>query len=231
MNKLVLSLSIVAFMAFAGIAQAASGTYGDNNCQPVYGGGETCIITSKFILDKKVLHPTRSKGGADIFVDNLTLNDPRFSPTQNVKFQLSVTNTGDSTINELTLSDTLPSYIDFVSAPSGFSANGKVITYQVRDLKADETRRFEIVGKISGKLPQGQNAVCVVNQASLETGNDKSTDNSQLCIEKTPSKGGLPIMPAPKMSQTPSTGPEMLPLFGLIPAAAAGLLLRKRSSK
>ncbi len=42
-------------------------------------------------------------------------------------------------------------------------------------------------------------------------------------------KGGFPVYPAPVMNQTPATGPEMLPLLGMIPTALAGFALRRKS--
>ena len=43
------------------------------------------------------------------------------------------------------------------------------------------------------------------------------------------SKGGLPIQPAPVTKTTPATGPEALGLISLIPMAAAGFYLRKKT--
>jgi hypothetical protein len=37
------------------------------------------------------------------------------------------------------------------------------------------------------------------------------------------------VLSAAIVKTTPATGPEMLPLFGLIPAALGGLFLRKKS--
>jgi hypothetical protein len=37
------------------------------------------------------------------------------------------------------------------------------------------------------------------------------------------------ILPVAKVKTTPPTGPEMLPLFALIPGALGGLYLRKKS--
>lgn len=44
-------------------------------------------------------------------------------------------------------------------------------------------------------------------------------------------KGGMTTQPAPAVKSQPSTGPEMLGLAALLPAAAAGWALRKRTSK
>lgn len=45
---------------------------------------------------------------------------------------------------------------------------------------------------------------------------------------KTTTKGGLPIVSPVPQQTTPSTGPEVVGLIALAPAAALGLYLRKR---
>jgi hypothetical protein len=42
-------------------------------------------------------------------------------------------------------------------------------------------------------------------------------------------KGGLPVQPTPVLKKTPSTGPELIYLIGLIPSGAAGLFFRKKA--
>ena len=42
-------------------------------------------------------------------------------------------------------------------------------------------------------------------------------------------KGGLPVNQPVQTTTTPNTGPEALSIIGLIPAAAAGFWLRKRT--
>lgn len=44
-------------------------------------------------------------------------------------------------------------------------------------------------------------------------------------------KGGMTTQPAPAVKSQPSTGPEMLGLAALLPAAAAGWALRRKSKK
>lgn len=43
-------------------------------------------------------------------------------------------------------------------------------------------------------------------------------------------KGGQPLYPAPQTNQAPSTGPEALALFALLPTGAAGVFLRRKSA-
>jgi hypothetical protein len=53
-----------------------------------------------------------------------------------------------------------------------------------------------------------------------------------MCIQNNVLGATTPqVLPAPKIVTTPPTGPEMLPLLGLIPGALGGLMLRKKSNK
>lgn len=230
MKKLFITALVFMFGIFtAGYSYAS---YGSTNCTPIYGGGTTCESSNKFTLDKKVLNPeSNSKGGNEQYVDNLSINDIRFNPKQTIKFELTVQNTGDKTLNELVLEDVLPAQISFVSGPGSFDKNSNTLSLNIVNLNPNESRKFIIVTKAndSNSLPSGQGIICVVNQAVVRSGNDESRDNSQFCIEKAVTKGGLPVMPAPNMTQTPSTGAESLALIGLIPAAVGGLLLKRRS--
>lgn len=42
-------------------------------------------------------------------------------------------------------------------------------------------------------------------------------------------KGGLPVVSPTPVKKTPSTGPEMLGIIALVPAAATGFYLRKKN--
>lgn len=227
MKKIILSSLVLMFGLFgAGYSYAS---YGSVACQPIYGGGETCVTSNKFVLDKKVLHPeTSGKGETEKYVDNLSINDPKFAPHQTVKFELTVTNTGNNTLNELTLTDILPSYVTFVSGPGTYNKDSNTLTFKVLNLNANESRKFIIETKVkdANSLPNAQGVVCVVNQASVTFEKDESKDNSQFCIEKTVTNT---VMPAPVITQTPSTGAGSLALIGLIPAAVGGLFLRRKS--
>jgi len=229
---------ITLFIAFLTLALFTAGTsyasYGSVACQPIYGGGETCASTDNIILDKKVLDPSaKTKGNVESYVDNLSVNGAKYFPSQHVKFQITLTNTSASTLSEITVKDILPSYVDFVSGAGNYDKSTKTLTFKVINLNSNETRKYIIDTKAvdASKLPNGQGVVCVVNQASANIKDSEAKDNSQFCIQKTvaTTKGGLPVMSPPNLTQTPATGPEMLSLFGLIPAALGGLFLRRRS--
>lgn len=218
MNKtktLILSFAVaVAFLLSAPAVFAA-------NCQPVYGGGQICSQNVNLSVNKKVQNPQNNS-----FVDNLGVTDPHYAPNQNVSFEITITNNGDST-TDVTLNDLLP---QFTTLSDGST------TMQVKDLKPAESRKLMLVARTvdGSQLP---NAVtCVINQV-IATGNGQSTqDSAQFCIEKTgqpvqvtTTQGGLKVFPVTKAQKTPPTGPEAFALFALIPSGIAGFVLRKKT--
>lgn len=213
-----------AFLATAGAAIADGTGYGTSNCQVIYGGGQVCPTTLQFSIDKKVLAPT--KGGT--FVDNLGFNDAKFQPGDQVSFKIILRNTGDKAIDQLTVVDTLPSNVTFNSGPGTVSNN--TVTYIIKNLAVGASNEQTIVVNIGNidTLPKDQGVMCLTNNVK---GNDNNSavanDSSSFCIEKAAMTPKVFTTVPPK--SIPNTGPEMLPLLGLIPAGIAGFTLRRKS--
>ena len=200
------------------------------DCQEIYGGGQTCTSSHDFSIQKFVQKP--GKGGGD-FVNNLSINDPKFTPNQQVSFQIIVKNTGSNTIPTLTVTDSFPQFLNFVAGPGSFDSNSKVLTLTVNNLGAGQSQTYIVTGKVadSSMLPSDQGIVCLVNQATGTDNNGLSnTSSSQFCVEKQVLGTSQPqVFATPKVVKTPATGPEMLPLLSLIPGGLAGFILRKKS--
>ncbi len=129
------------------------------DCTQIYGGGQTCTSFS-FSLQKFVQVPGQSN-----FVNNLSVNDPKFSMSQTVNFQLVVTNTGANNISSVTIVDTFPQFVSFVAGPGSFNNNNNTLTFVVNNLNAGQSQTFNLSGKIANSgVPQG--ITCVVNQAN-----------------------------------------------------------------
>lgn len=200
--------------------------FADTTCQPIYGGGQTCITTGNLIINKMVQDPLTGQ-----FVDNINVNSSsKFVPGQTINFQLNLTNSGNSNILQVAVKDTLPAEVTFVSGPGNFDVNSRTLTFTTDNLAAGQTRTFSVEAR-ANDINQG--TVCVVNQATA-TGNNGQTsqDNSSFCIQKGAlTKGGLPVFPPPKVFTTPPTGPELIPLIGLLPAGLSGWFLRRKSGR
>jgi uncharacterized repeat protein (TIGR01451 family) len=215
---------------FALFATFTNNALANTSCQPIYGGGESCNQTGNVILDKTVQNPSNG-----LYVNSLNVNDPKYAPGQTVNFQITIRNTENSTLSNVEVKDILPQFVSFVSGPGSFDANTNTLTFNIGNFPANEARTYTIQGKVAsaGSFPFSEGTTCVVNQSIMNVSNGQSAkDNAQFCIQtKTTitTKAGLPVYPAPVITTTPSTGPEMLPFLALIPTGIAGFILRKKS--
>lgn len=237
MNKKLLTILTAGIMFSAATPVMASGSsygtgsygVGTSNCQIIYGGGEVCQKQIKFTIEKQVMSPT--KGGS--FVDNLSANDPKFAPGQNVTYKVIVKNTGDNTIKKLDVSDTFPQFVSFVSGAGNYDQNSRTLNFSITDMPKGKEQDFTIVAKTANDtdLPQDQTVICPVNtvKATEESGNTASS-STQICIQRNvPTNIAPKVYSTPPMKTTPSTGPEVLGLIALIPSGLAGLVLRKKA--
>lgn len=97
-------LITILFAAVFMTTPASARIYG---CNSTY--GHPCPPSETITINKEVQNP---KDGN--FVDNLGMNDPKFGPSQNVNFRITITNTSNKDLSDVTVADTLPSYVTFV---------------------------------------------------------------------------------------------------------------------
>lgn len=201
-------------------------------CTQVYGGGQSCVTTNEFSIKKTVQTPGKA-GGA--YVDNLSINDAKYSPTQIVSFKITVKNTGSQVIPTLTITDTFPQFISYVSGIGNFDSNSKKLTFTVTNLQPGQSQTYDITGKIAeaNLMPSDQGVICLINQAAgTDASGATNTSSSQFCVEKAVLGTSFPVYTTKGgITTTPATGPEMLPLLALIPGGLGGLLLRRKSIK
>lgn len=201
------------------------------DCTQLYGGSQSCANSNEFSIEKMVQRP--GKGGGD-YLDNLSINDAKYSPNQNVSFEIVVKNTGSSTIPTLTVTDTFPQFLSFVSGTGSFDSNTKTLTFTINNLGAGKSSTYNVTGKIADAtlMPSDQSVICLINQANgTDSNGATNTSSSQFCVQKSAVATSQPVVFATKggITTTPATGPEMLPLIGLIPGGLAGFILRKKS--
>lgn len=163
---------ITAIHLFAPKAQAQT-------CTTQYGGTTTCV-PADLTINKQVKNPV-----SNIFVENLSSTDPAFSPNTEVLFKLTIKNASGETFNPVTVKDTFPPYLTFVSGPGTYDKATNTLTFQLENMIAGETRTQEILVKVvdTGAFPKGKTFVCVTNAASVSALNRNDRDTSQLCIQ------------------------------------------------
>lgn len=223
LKKLIVASAILTTSALISTTAYAAGT----NCQPIYGGGQTCVQTGPVTINKLVKHPT-----TNVYVSSLGVNDPKYAPNDNVSFKINVANSGQTNLSKVVVKDMLPDHVSFVSG-GNYDSGSRTVTVELSDLKVNETRTVDVVAK-ANSAEQLPTTACVVNRAQAIFESQVSEANAQFCIEKQvpgaqpTTKGGKEVFPAPKVTTTPSTGPEMLALIGLIPTGLLGHFIRKK---
>lgn len=223
------NLTVIGLIALGGILLntplvSADTTYGGG-----YGGyGYNNTPATKTIsIDKKVQNPT-----SNVFVDQLTIHDPRFTPDQTIVFQLNVTNTGNARITNMTVKDIIPQYLTLTDSTLTYDTNTKTYSFPIDSLNPGETKTFTLHGKIASaaQLPVNSGIFCLVNQSVAFADAQTAQDNAQFCVEKPGlTKGGLPIYQSPKVAATPATGAETLPLALLPALSGLGIFLRRKN--
>lgn len=235
-----LRVLLIALIIFVG-SQLISNAFAQTPCQPIYGGGPTCITIGGLMLDATVMNPKTNK-----MVNDLKMNDPKYSPGSIVTFQVKLINTTNSTIGEIDVQYGFPPYVNYSGGEGNFDQASRILSFKVNSLEPNKPKIYNVFGRIaeSDQIPGGNGITCVTNQAIAVVVDPASAkDTLSFCIEKkiepTPLpvnkpavKSGFPILTPPaKISKTPATGPESLALFSLIPAGILGWFLRKKSKQ
>lgn len=200
--------------------------FASGGCVPVYGGGVQCPKPGELLIDKKVRNPATG-----VFVDNLGPTDPKYrpNPSQNiVTFQITVRNSGEEPLRDITVTDTLPLYVEFMSGPATPDAN-RTFTFRIDEIAGGSSKTYEVRVRVAHQslLPEGRNLICPikgdeqpVNIVTAMVGDRKETDSSQFCIEK-----------ELQVKEVPSAGPvEWVASFvGFSTLLAVGAYLRKKA--
>jgi uncharacterized repeat protein (TIGR01451 family) len=221
-----LTLAILTLALSGGFSQALA------DCQTLYGGGQTCTTNYSFTVNKMVQVPGKGGGG---YVNNLSINDAKYSPSQNVNFEVVVTNTGSQVIPTINVTDTFPQFLTFVSGIGNYNQSNNTLNFTVSNLNPGQNVTYILTAKTadSNLLPADQGVICMSNQiVGVDNNGVANSSASQFCVQKSVLGASQPqVFTAPKIVNTPATGPEMLPLLALLPGGLGGLMLRKKSNK
>lgn len=187
-----------------------------------YGQYGTPSENVSILVDKTVSQNTSD------YVDNLPASDYRFKPGQKVYFKIHVKNTSDSTINNVTVTDELPDYVESLDNSSvkdqvSYDKNNRLLTIKAGSMNANAEKDYYITVNIvaQSQLPADQGVVCVTNKATASADNvSPDSDTAQFCAEKQ----------VTGVTTVPSTGPEMgiLLMGGQVAMLGLGIALRRR---
>ena len=203
MNFKTILLSVTVAAAF--LISRPLAVLAQEKCEGVYGGGEICY-KGEVMVDKLV-----RQRDVNSFVDNLG-TDQAFKAQEEIYFRLKVKNTGDYKIDSMYVKDTLPSYLEYLSGPSGdnlenvnYHSGSRVLSFTVKNLEKDESRSYDFKTRVKneGNLPSG--TACVVNHVKAEANGRTDEDTSQVCLTKQ----------VLGVTTLPPTGPDKLGLIAL----------------
>lgn len=196
-----------------------------NNCQPIYGGGQTCKPADKLVVDKKIIHPTLERA-----VDNIGVNDPKFKPGQEIRFSIAVRNTGTTDLTDIELVDTMADYVTFTSGNVEFDEENNEFFYTIDRLKAGETKVFELKTKVipNEQLPSDRGIICVANRAAAAVNDQLAEDTANFCMQK----DILRVTPGPTTPATITTPTSPTTQRNLVqPTPGKGGIVMPPSSK
>ncbi|MEZ6256041.1 MAG: LPXTG cell wall anchor domain-containing protein [Patescibacteria group bacterium] len=188
------------------------------DCEPNYGGGETCICNKVFRIEKKVAKLDTNKDLKDHnFEDKVIFKTPEKSSDVKVVFKIKVTNEGEVTTDDMKMKDSLPD--EFQHAKSSFGGDGLTETWD--DFEPGESKTFYITAKLEkDEFVDDKNyEKCVVNEASVYYDGDfEGKDTATVCFRNS------------EITELPETGPvstAILTALGLT-SIASGFGLKSR---
>lgn len=210
-GKVLVTASVIVSSCFL----FASSTLAAVRCETQYGGGQTCVTTGQIQVNKKVWDP-----GSKLFVDNLVASGVHhFVSGETVTFTVRIQNVGDTRIDNVIFTDTLPTFLKYASG--NLSENlGSLAPGQFVD------RTITAVVVASNQLPLSPSTVCdgrTTNFAEARNDDSSDRDNSEVCVDN---RVLGKVTPTP-VKVIPLTGPEHLAFLGLGIAGAMGIYLRK----
>lgn len=135
--------------------------------------------TTQLIVDKKIHTPS-----VDGWKDNLPPSEFVITKGGLVRFRIVVKNSGDKDLKEIKVIDTLPKYLSLIFHPGEFNQEKREIKWLIDELKAGETKTFEIRAQVDLKdeaIIDG--TLCLINkvEAKAITG-EHDQDTVSFCI-------------------------------------------------
>jgi uncharacterized repeat protein (TIGR01451 family) len=169
---------IIFVFAFASISDAKE------ICTTQYGGGQTCENIDEdadLNIDKTIYNPDHKK-----YEDHVQSDSYVFTADEEVKFRITVKNTGDITYKNLVITDELPDFITFVEFTGddagSISDNKRQLTWSFSNFKPGDEATVEFTARVVREdlLPDSAGDMQTTNIARVEATrkDNNETDNN-----------------------------------------------------
>lgn len=173
-----------------------------------------------FLVNKTVLDPRNNQ-----FVDNLSIDQYKFLPDQDVWYRIEYKNITGNQIDNVIGKDILPAGMQFVSGDGVYDPGTNTVTVTVDHIAPYSSRYWDIKARfVSGKGGLPVDTGCVNNYAEGRRDSEMMADYASVCVSN---------KVLGEVSELPRTGPEIgLILAGSLMMALFGgyLMLRRRSA-
>lgn len=175
--------------------------------------------TRNFSIDKKVLDPRSNK-----FVDNLTVDQFKFLPNQDVWFRVEIKNNTSAELVNVVGKDVLPASMQLVSGDGVYDPASNTLTVTIDRIAPNSSRFWDIKASfVSGKGGVSMSTACANNYAEARKDNDVVSDTANVCVSD---------KVLGEVSELPRTGPAATAiLLGSLFSSLTGgyLVLRKKA--
>jgi uncharacterized repeat protein (TIGR01451 family) len=167
---------IIVFLAIAFSLLVATKNVSAQSCGGQY---QSPCQSYSMLVDKMVLMP-----GTSNYVDNLSVSDPRYKPSEYVMFKVTIKNTSTTTFGGMTAKDFVPNYLTPIEGPGTFDAATRIVSWDAGAFAVDEQKTFYFKMQINSQanLPNDQGLFCLVNRAQAWSNTTTDDDSSQFCI-------------------------------------------------
>lgn len=141
--------------------------YANGDCEPTYGGGQTCVYNKNFEIKKEV-----RKEGDDNWHDKIT----GVKKGQIIEFRIRVKNSGEVETDDMRMKDILPDELSRVSGD---------LTEEWDNFEIGEKKEFIIKAKVDKDEYDNKNFKnCIVNEAHIYFGDKhEGSDTATVCYE------------------------------------------------
>ncbi|MDA1337821.1 MAG: isopeptide-forming domain-containing fimbrial protein [bacterium] len=196
--KILIAIVIFSF-TFAGVS------FAKEICTTQYGGGQTCVNVdedSTLTIDKTIYNPDHKK-----YEDHVQSDSYVFTAGEEIKFKISVENTGKVTYKKLVITDELPDFVEFVKFTGddtgSISDNKRQLTWGFSNFKPGDEVTVEFTAKVvkESLLPDSSGDMQTTNITRVEgirkDNNEKDTnaDYSRFYIRLPRVKGAVTQLP------------------------------------
>lgn len=172
-----------------------------------YSPGESKQV---IVVDKKL----RSTTSNDFF-DNLSTSQKVFVDSNGIEFRVVIQNNGEQDLNNISVVDTLPKYLNLIFFPGTYNKSSNTISWTVDKLTTGQSREYFIRALISG-----------VDNSTISF-NTKLVNRVTACVTKICDNDYSSYFVNRRVTPTTGNDSIFIKTVGILTLISSGFVLRK----